>query len=523
MDMPPPPPVPAIPEFLLSRHGARMLDPDTAVQPPGATVNPTIYLARRLLVRGLPDGSASRIVERLQTWSDERDLGLRWTVAPGHRAAIKDVDPHEHKMWEQVMYTAVDIAAAGDSPAAPPDAWTLLQQLRHDLRDEPEIADQVALDHLMAAGGPRQGGIWGGVGGIWAGVGGIWAGVGGSAAPSMAGYTGRTPVVWSAPDPWATTPRTKYEPVVAVVDSGIGQHPWFATEGQGFSRYRGPGVDQTVLDHLDHPDSTFTGVVTDPLNGVIDALAGHGTFVAGVVRQRCARAHLLDVPVMAADGVVAESDVLLALAGLLRLHRREEIPTGAGAESRRLDVLNLSMGYYHESPDDPRAAAPLSGLLRSFADSGVVVVAAAGNGATTVPFYPAGLSSQLTEPLPLISVGALNPDDHTVAVFSNNGDWVTTHAPGAAVVSTVPVGLTGSFRRGIAVQRDDPMMRGTIDPDDFGSGFAIWSGTSFAAPWVAGDIATWACRTGDVPAAVKAVLTERDEHVAAIRRRSAAS
>jgi subtilase family serine protease len=32
-------------------------------------------------------------------------------------------------------------------------------------------------------------------------------------------------------------------------------------------------------------------------------------------------------------------------------------------------------------------------------------------------------------------------------------------------------------------------MRATIDPDNFSSGFATWSGTSFAAPVLAGEIA----------------------------------
>jgi subtilisin family serine protease len=31
--------------------------------------------------------------------------------------------------------------------------------------------------------------------------------------------------------------------------------------------------------------------------------------------------------------------------------------------------------------------------------------------------------------------------------------------------------------------------RSTIDPDDFSGGFGIWSGTSFAAPILAGEIA----------------------------------
>jgi len=61
--------------------------------------------------------------------------------------------------------------------------------------------------------------------------------------------------------------------------------------------------------------------------------------------------------------------------------------------------------------------------------------------------------------------------------------------PGAGIVSTVPTTLSGSGQAGVRVNRNDPGPRATVDFDDFSSGFAIWSGTSFAAPWIAGEIA----------------------------------
>jgi hypothetical protein len=89
----------------------------------------------------------------------------------------------------------------------------------------------------------------------------------------------------------------------------------------------------------------------------------------------------------------------------------------------------------------------------------------------------------------MTSVGALNPDSATVALFSNNGPWITTHTVGAGIVSTVPTTLAGAMGRSVEVARHDPLPRTTADPDDYRSGFAVWSGTSFAAPMVAGDIA----------------------------------
>jgi subtilisin family serine protease len=87
---------------------------------------------------------------------------------------------------------------------------------------------------------------------------------------------------------------------------------------------------------------------------------------------------------------------------------------------------------------------------------------------------------------PIVSVGALNPN-RTDALFSNAGPWVRSFVPGAAVVSTMP-----AFRGGyepVARTRAFGRVREAIDPDDFRGGFAVWSGTSFSAPIMAGDIA----------------------------------
>jgi subtilisin family serine protease len=105
--------------------------------------------------------------------------------------------------------------------------------------------------------------------------------------------------------------------------------------------------------------------------------------------------------------------------------------------------------------------------------------------ASEVPWIaPADSSAQGAAPL--VSVGALNPNG-TTALFSNTGPWVRCYAPGASVVSTVPMTDGGAqpIARTVAAGRK----RETIDPDDYSAGFAVWSGTSFAAPVIAGRIA----------------------------------
>jgi serine protease len=125
------------------------------------------------------------------------------------------------------------------------------------------------------------------------------------------------------------------------------------------------------------------------------------------------------------------------------------------------------------------------------------VVAAAGNGATTLPFWPAALADRHPDGgAPLTSVGALNPNDGTVAAFSNTGSWVHAYRCGVAVVSTMPVTFDGSLQGALLVPATPGQpARGTPDPDDYSSGFAVWNGSSFASPTCAGQVARLLCDT----------------------------
>jgi subtilisin family serine protease len=241
-------------------------------------------------------------------------------------------------------------------------------------------------------------------------------------------------------------------------------------------------------------DSDDVGGVVDPLQGELGCDTGHGTFVAGLIRQRCPDADILSIRIMGADGVAEEHVLLEALCGLAT---RQEQAQASGDPSGFIDVLSLSLGYYHEQPIDSQYDSQLLDPLQRLARGGTAIVVAAGNDATLRPMYPAAFSpwpgsqatSFETDCVPIVSVGAENPDG-TTALFSNAGDWVRCTRPGAALISAFPTNVDGAAQSSYRVAYGTSM-RATIDPDNFSSGFATWSGTSFAAPVLAGDIAQW--------------------------------
>jgi subtilisin family serine protease len=286
--------------------------------------------------------------------------------------------------------------------------------------------------------------------------------------------------------------------VIAVLDTGISPHDWFGITGRdtdippgGFirvlkevqdaitasSREAGTGT-RVIEDHWD------ADVPANPLTGELDRHVGHGTFIAGIIRQVAPDSEVAVARVMAGDGVAYESDVLAALERLVEQVRAAQAPGGNPADM--IDILSISIGYYVETVEDEAETTEFARLLGELSDLGVLVVAAAGNDATTRPFFPAALA--VTPPsgggLPVLSVGALNPNG-TKAFFSNQAPWVHAWATGAAVVSTFPK-LRGSTGPANVIRELD---RESLDPDDFTSGFAMWHGTSFAGPHAAAALA----------------------------------
>jgi subtilisin family serine protease len=229
-----------------------------------------------------------------------------------------------------------------------------------------------------------------------------------------------------------------------------------AKQKLGLGAGAGKGVRVAVLDtgytRRVHPalDSRVTSTGTpeldaEPHDGRIDFEAGHGMFVAGLVLRRAPRARVEVVEVLGPAGYGNEHAIAHA------------ILTHAGA-----DVINLSLGGYADRDHPPWA---LDAALRKVRPE-TAIVAAAGNNRSSRPMWPAAFKR-------VIAVGAVDRDGDR-ASFSNFGWWVDACANA--------VDLLGPFPR-----FTHETHQGAVEP--FFEGWAIWSGTSFAAPKVSGEIA----------------------------------
>uniref|UniRef100_UPI0032218E4A S8/S53 family peptidase n=1 Tax=Intrasporangium sp. TaxID=1925024 RepID=UPI0032218E4A len=326
--------------------------------------------------------------------------------------------------------------------------------------------------------------------GYWGGIP-YGGGIGGSPLSEylVPGRGGRMPVSVTIEDPARRARDLPRNPVVAVLDTVVARHPWF-TDPKRVLRL-------AVSDGELVPDEA--AAAPTPMNlltGEAPPVQGHGTFIAGLIRQGCPEATILTVPVMNDEGVAEEGDVLDALTALLNRHVD-------GQDGNRpgdcVDVVSLSLGYYAE--DSSYLSSPVKQLLDRFAEHGILVVAGVGNDASTQAFVPAALAQDPPARItassrpPLASVGAQNPDGTSIALFSNEEPVVSACRPGVSVISTYPQ-VNGAGEPTVVTGANG--RRRTVDPDDYTGGFAAWSGTSFATPVLAAELAAELAATGDL-------------------------
>lgn len=242
-------------------------------------------------------------------------------------------------------------------------------------------------------------------------------------------------------------------------------------------RKLGHGVRVSVVDTgLWQPATTnpklpwLTGVTADSEDlEALDAThlhpyAGHGTFVAGVVRCVAPATEIEVEGVLTHGGAVYESEIITQLQQALEEDSHPQlISISAGTHTRNnLALLSFEMLAAAHGLDDGEKT---------------LIVAAAGNDGDDAPFWPAAFPW-------VASVGAVDADG-SVADYSNVGRWVDVYARGTDLVNAFPTGTYVCY---------EPPHVGEVRKFD---SLARWSGTSFSTPIVTGLIAARMSSTGE--------------------------
>jgi hypothetical protein len=217
------------------------------------------------------------------------------------------------------------------------------------------------------------------------------------------------------------------------------------------------GLDNALLSGLgvtgDVEIASFGGNFLDPV-------AGHGTFIAGLVK-------LIGNP-----GTVHVEHVVTSFGDVDVLNAGYRIGTLASAD---LSDVIISLSFGSEMDENPNMSF-LGEMIRTAQDQGAVVVASAGNDASHRRRYPAAFRD-------VVGVGGLGP--YGPAPTTNYGRWVRACAPSTDLVSTFFDDFNGPV----------PLLDVMGDADHF-AGWATWSGTSFAVPIVVAALVREMTRCG---------------------------
>ncbi|QSQ21464.1 S8 family serine peptidase [Pyxidicoccus parkwayensis] len=259
----------------------------------------------------------------------------------------------------------------------------------------------------------------------------------------------------NAPEAWALTEGSEAD-VVAVIDSGVDfKHPDLAANmWVNPGEVPGNGVDDDgngYIDDVHGIDATDAARTKPPMDEY-----GHGTHVAGTIAARAGnglgvvgvspRTKILACKTGGADGSISGDAVIRCLDYLVDLKTRARHP---------VNVIATNNSWGGGLPSQ----ALQDGITRHLR-AGILFVCSAGNDGKNLDLdnytsFPA----EYVFPN-ILTVGASDPSDHR-ASFSNYGrQKVDVFAPGVSILSTVP-----------------------------GGGYAVYEGTSMAAPHVTGLVA----------------------------------
>jgi thermitase len=270
-------------------------------------------------------------------------------------------------------------------------------------------------------------------------------------------------------DVQAAGPNYAYEPSLTPNDPFFEQqYNLFAIKARRAWEYSGAegvsiGFVDTGYDHT-HPD--LAGKVSGEYDFVeedeVAQDAGyHGTAAVGV-----AAAETNNQEGIAAAGFNAGFSMAKACSEVCL--SSDTAPAVDWLVDQGVRIINLSFGTQQDSPGDP----VLGAAVQRAQQAGALVIAAAGNDATsTVSFYPAAYPD-------VLGVSATDRDN-APASFSNSGPVVDVAAPGVDIISTYNTDYPENITNAL---------------------YASFSGTSLAAPHVAGVAALVKARRPDLTA-----------------------
>ncbi|MFP1629851.1 S8 family serine peptidase [Streptomyces sp. 5K101] len=215
-----------------------------------------------------------------------------------------------------------------------------------------------------------------------------------------------------------------------------------------------PRVSVANLDtgvDLGHPDLRVAGAINFSDDATVLDRNGHGTHVAGIIQApnngigvvgAAQGVKLWSVKIIGEDHGATISNLA---AGLLWVARN--------AKAKNIRIANIEFVTPNDHP-------VLHQAVKVAAAAGVILVAAAGNDGITQRNYPAAYPE-------VLGVAAIDQDNQRAGFSSYGADWVEIAAPGVGIWSTGP----------------------TYPNDLFLHPYDVLSGTSMAAPFVAGTIA----------------------------------
>lgn len=233
----------------------------------------------------------------------------------------------------------------------------------------------------------------------------------------------------------------------------------------------GEGVTIAIIDSgIDATHPEFSGQISNQSRDIAASRSfgededGHGTFIAGIIGAARDDAGMHGVA-YDANLMVLRADIPGSCsAGECQYFASVVANAIDAAIARDADIINLSLGGLTVS--DPQIDAALARAT----NAGVVVVAAAGNTGGASPEAPASFASTAEANGLAIAVGAVDASGN-IAGFSNRaGDGAPAYllAPGVNITSTLPLDACAPIAT---------------------SCYGTRSGTSYAAPHIAGSIA----------------------------------